>query len=466
MIGRANRPLLDRASKCYFMCHSARKEFYKKFLFEALPVESHLDIFLADHLNTEIFSTTVKDNQDAIDFLTWTLLYRRLTENPNYYNLQGVSHRHISDHLSELVETTFSQLEEAGCVLTQEEEDADEGGVSVELLNPGLISAHYFIKYDTIELFTSSLSESTKLKGLIDILSNAKEFSDIPVRHKEPGILNRLAGHLPVKIESPRFNEPSVKVNILLQAHFSRVVLKPDLRLDQKEVLKQILKLIYGMVDVLTTFGGLKSALCAMELAQMIVQGVWVTDSPLKQLPFFTDEVIERCVGANVNRIEHITDLEDDQRDELLRLTPKQMMKVAEACNRFPDLEVEFQILTEDIVAGEPVSVRVILQREIDEDEELGFVFAPHYPGSQLEQWWIIVGDSKADHLVAVKRTTVQRQAGATITFNAPANLGDFQYTLMIVCDSYVGCDQEYDLPFTVTKLPDHEDAEDDKMED
>lgn len=44
-------------------------------------------------------------------YLTWTLLYRRMTQNPNYYNLQGVTHRHLSDSLSELVEGTLKDLE-------------------------------------------------------------------------------------------------------------------------------------------------------------------------------------------------------------------------------------------------------------------------------------------------------------------------------------------------------------------
>jgi len=446
------------------MCHSARKEFYKKFLFEALPVESHLDIFLADHLNTEVFSTTVNDTQDAIDFLTWTLLYRRLTQNPNYYNLQGVSHRHISDHLSGLVESTLGQLEEAGCVLLQDpEEEETETGVSVEILNPGIIAAHYYIKYDTIELFTSSLSKNTKLKGLIEILSNAKEFSDLPVRHKEAGVLNRMAGHLPVKIESPKFNEPSAKVNVLLQSHFSRTELKPDLRLDQQEILKQILKLLYGMVDVITTFGGLRPALCAMELAQMIVQGMWVSDSPLKQLPFFTTNVIDRCLNEGVTSIAAITELEDDQRDSLLQMTPKQMVKVAEACNRYPDLDIEFQIASETVVAGASVPVRVILERDIDEDEELGFVIAPYYPKAQLEQWWVVIGDQESDTLHAVKRIPVQRQASTTITFAAPEAPGNYKYSLMVVCDSYIGCDQEYDLSFQV-QVP--EDNEEDDADD
>ncbi|XP_009945343.1 PREDICTED: U5 small nuclear ribonucleoprotein 200 kDa helicase-like, partial [Leptosomus discolor] len=143
MVGHANRPLQDDEGRCVIMCQGSKKDFFKKFLYEPLPVESHLDHCMHDHFNAEIVTKTIENKQDAVDYLTWTFLYRRMTQNPNYYNLQGVSHRHLSDHLSELVEQTLSDLEQSKCISIEDEMD-------VAPLNLGMIAAYYYINYTTI----------------------------------------------------------------------------------------------------------------------------------------------------------------------------------------------------------------------------------------------------------------------------------------------------------------------------
>ena len=46
MMGCACRPLEDENSRCVLMCQQTRKDFYKKFLSEGLPIESHLPTHL------------------------------------------------------------------------------------------------------------------------------------------------------------------------------------------------------------------------------------------------------------------------------------------------------------------------------------------------------------------------------------------------------------------------------------
>ena len=70
--------------------------------------------------------------------MTWTYFYRRMTQNPNYYNLGNVTHRHLSDHLSQLVEDTLGDLVNSKCITIEDEMD-------VSALNLGMIAAYYNI---------------------------------------------------------------------------------------------------------------------------------------------------------------------------------------------------------------------------------------------------------------------------------------------------------------------------------
>lgn len=443
MMGRASRPKEDNVSKCVLYCYGPKKDFYRKFLYDPLPVESHLDNFLADPMNAEVVMKTIENKQDAVDYLTWTLLYRRLTQNPNYYNIQGVSPRHLSDHLSELVETTLSDLEESRCITVENDYD-------VHPLNLGMIACYYNIKYTTIEMFNSSLKSSTKLKGLIEILSSASEFELLPIRQGEEKVLRKLGNHLPLKIDNPNYTNPASKVNVLLQAYFSRRGLTADLTADQDYVVENSIRLIQSMVDVISSSGWLTPALASMELAQMITQAVWDSDSILKQLPHFSDDLIQRCKAKDVESIFDLMDLEEKERNQLLKLSDREMQNVAVVANRYPNIELNYEIMDKkSIQSGKNVSVICQMEREIEEDEELGPVHAPFFPKEKAENWWLVIGERKSNQLVSIKRLVLQRQARVKLDFVAPAP-GDHKYMLYFMCDSYTGCDQEYELDFHV----------------
>jgi hypothetical protein len=87
MMGRAGRPQYDRHGVAVIMVHEPKKQFYKRFLYEPFPVESSLPDQVADHFNAEAVAGTIASKQDAVDYLTWTYFFRRLLQNPSYYDL-------------------------------------------------------------------------------------------------------------------------------------------------------------------------------------------------------------------------------------------------------------------------------------------------------------------------------------------------------------------------------------------
>ena len=500
MMGRACKPSNSESGRCYLMCQSVKKDFYKKFLYEALPVESHLNHFLHDHFNAEIVTKTIENKQDAVDYLTWTFLYRRMSLNPNYYGLQGVTHRHISDYLSELVENTLFDLQKSKCITIEDDMD-------ISPLNLGMVASYYYINYVTIEMFSMSLSENTRFKGLMEILSAAAEFEDIPIRHREDTVIRRIYEHCPVKYSNVNFHDSHTKTNILLQAHFSRLQLPPDLEFDQKLILNKIIPLIQAAVDVISSNGWLTTALNCMELCQMCVQAVWNHDSPLKQIPFFTKDVIKRCEDADAGEsVFDIMEMEDDVRNKCLKMNNKQLAEVARYVNRYPNVDLSFEIVDKDeIVAGESVTLKILLERDEEEEDseeesegeegkmdvdgkkskqpkvkpDVGPVIAPYYPGKKDEGWWIVVGDPKTKQLVAIKRTTLQYHSSFKLEFIAPEEPGKYNYTLYLLCDAYMGDDQEYPVKFNVLEGEDDseegseeeeeegsDDAKEDKMDE
>jgi pre-mRNA-splicing helicase BRR2 len=451
MVGLAGRPGQDSSGRCVLLTETGKKEYYKRFLTEPLPVESHLDHFLANHFNAEIVTKTIENKQDAVDYLTWTFLYRRLTKNPNYYGLTGVTHRHLSDSLSVLVEKTLQHLEESHCINVQDEMD-------LAPLNLGMIASHYYIQYYTVDVFSSSIKENTRFKALLSVLAAASEFDSLAVRHKEDHQIAQLAAHLPVKIEQPTWNDPHTKVNVLLQCHLSRRQLPLDLKADQAALLLDVPRLLQACVDVIGSHGWLTPALDCMELAQSVVQAVWARASPLLQVPGFTEPLVKRLQEAGCEGVFDLMELDDKKRNRLLDgFTPAQMSAVARFCNRYPNLEIKFKVEGEDgsnrVTAGSEdggAAVTVTLAR--DEDADLGPVIAPYFPKADKEEaWWVFVGRPEANELLSIKRVVVGKQATVKLEVPAPAQPGKHTYSLYAMCDSYVGADQHFTFELQAT---------------
>lgn len=469
------------------MCHAPRKAYYGRFLHDPLPVESHLDHALADALNSEVCAAgTVASKQDAVDWLTWTLLYRRLARNPNYYGMPGASHRHLSDHLSELVEATCADLVAGRAIAEDDGEGEGGGGGELSPLNLGMVAAYYCVSYATVELMAASLTAKTRAKGLLAVVSAAAEFESLPVRPGDDEAVRRLLAHAPVAVDAePEPGDPHAKANALLQAHLSRAVLpgggaSGELAADQRRVVRDAARLLQAAVDVVASGGWLTPALAAMEMCQMVAQGMWDRDPPLLQLPHIGRAQAQALQAAGVSGVFDLADLDPQAelepllRDKAGLATPEERADVARVCARYPDVSVTTELVGVGgggLEPGVSAAVSVALARDNAEaalDAATGALtpaHAPRFPGRRDEGWWLVLGDPKANRLYAVKRVALAAKAKAKLAFELPPaevllaggaggaggasrqqRPSSLALTLFLMCDSWVGCDQEFEV--------------------
>jgi pre-mRNA-splicing helicase BRR2 len=484
MFGKASRPLEDKTSKGVLMVPAVKREYYKKFLNEALPIESHLQVYLHDAFVSEISTKMIESADDAINWTTFTYFYRRLLANPSYYSLLDTSHEGLSAHLSELVETTLKDLAEFKIIDLDEEDD------SVTPLNAAMIAAYYNISYVTMQTFLLSLSGRTKLKGILEIVTSATEFESIQIRRHEDSLLRRIYERVPVKMAQPSYDSPHFKAFVLLQAHFSRMQLPIDLAKDQEVILTKVLGLLSATVDVLSSDGHI-NALNAMEMSQMIVQAMWDRDSPLKQIPHFTPEVIKAAndsgyvylpsdsyLNANSHDYHSVKDIfefmeamdpsENPNYEALVKRLGLSQSQLAQAANftnsKYPNIELEFDLVDpDDITAGAPAYIKVKITRDVDDEDELAdvdtTVHAPFYPVKKMENWWLVVGDESSKTLLAIKRITIGRSLNLRLEYTVPTP-GEHHLKLFLMSDSYVGVDQDPSFAVTVAEEDEEEESE------
>jgi pre-mRNA-splicing helicase BRR2 len=270
-----------------------------------------------------------------------------------------------------------------------------------------------------------------------------------------------------------------------------------DLATDQEIILTKVLALLSATVDVLSSDGHL-NAMNAMEMSQMVVQGMWDRDSPLKQIPHFTPEVIKAandsgyvCPSTNVDiSTNHhyfcsVTDIFEfmDAMDpsenpnyatlvDRLGLSQTQLAQAAHFTNaKYPNIELDFELEEpEDITAGAPAYIKVKIVRDVDvEDESTDVdttVHAPFYPVKKMENWWLVVGDEKSKALLAIKRVTISRSLTVRLEYTVPTP-GKHELKLFLMSDSYVGVDQDPSFEITVAEgMDEDEDEEEEEGEE
>ncbi|AET38994.1 ATP-dependent RNA helicase BRR2 Ecym_3516 [Eremothecium cymbalariae DBVPG len=445
--GYSNNP-----GRAIILTNSKTKDYYKKFLTEPLPTESYMPFYLHDGFITDIATSIIESKQDCVDWITYTYFYRRIHANPSYYGVKDTSPMGISAYFTEVVQDTLDDLLEASVIEINHSVDEDQQQEADEVISPlngCMISSHYNISFQTMYMFMNSLEKSTKLKSIIETLASALEFENIQFRQEEFTTLSKIHSALPFQYSAGLQQElPAFKVFVLLQAHFSRLKLPAELEMDLNSILGKVIPLLNGIIDILSGDGRL-NVTTAIDLSQMLVQGCWDTDSPLKQIPYFDSEILQKCADHKVETVYDIMALEDEERNSIISLPAIKLNHVAEFVNSYPNIELQYSIdKSASMIANKPKSINVTIVR--DEEPESLIVISSRFPVQKLENWWIFIGEISTKQLYAIRKVSLTKETQSYDLDVTISEVGKHRLTLWCVCDSYMDADKELSFDLDV----------------
>lgn len=511
MMGRAGRPQFDDSGVAVVLVHDIKKNFYKKFLHQPFPVESSMHLCLEEHLNAEIASGTIATKQDAMDWVTWTYLYRRVFMNPSFYGCDDYDEKSVNIFLSRLIDDALGRLVEGACIIEDEVNN-------VASTPYGKISSHYYLKYTTMKTFKNRLvagyNSEEHFSNLLRIMCDAQEFAELPVRHNEDLLNQEFEMQLPVPLsQNPRtlsgfddpkagysYGSPHSKAFLLLQAHLCRIYTLPvsDYVTDTNTVLDQTIRILQAMIDVSVFKGHLHLARGIISLMQCLKQACWINQSCLLCLPHITEAMLvplqssqnselfsKICVSLFplVNLYPSKRGLYDWFQTQFKDLGAEQIKSIVQVVEGLPFCALQVTIASAAdqavkckqgrwfVQAGKEYKIKVtasLLQKEAAATS----MYAPRFHKLQIEGWFLLLGEERKNVLHACKRLSPPEQIAKTKggkagtkrpgvylstvishTFKKDVGAGDadVDFNIYLDSDGYRGLDVVHILRTTVT---------------
>eukprot|EP00928_Gymnodinium_smaydae_P012460 TRINITY_DN14514_c2_g7_i2.p1 TRINITY_DN14514_c2_g7~~TRINITY_DN14514_c2_g7_i2.p1 ORF type:complete len:728 (-),score=133.14 TRINITY_DN14514_c2_g7_i2:1011-3194(-) len=501
MMGRAGRPQFDNEARAVIMVHEPKKNFYRRFIYEPFPVESSLHEQLTDHLNAEIVAKTIKTREEAIDYVTWTYFFRRLTANPAYYDQQAALLEEINfekqkdmlaNYIERLMNKCLDELIRSKCIELKEGVATKAGDIPsacVEATRLGRVASLYYLGHRTVAQFQRTLSrEGLGFVEIMRVLCECPEYDELPVRHNEDKMNAEFAEHCPLEVDLAiqAYDSPHTKAFLLLQAHMWGLPLPiNDYKTDLKSVLDRSIPLLQAMVDISAEEAQLRSTLNLILLLQCLHQASHPWRSSLACLPHFSEKTLATLKGIGIECLPELIEHRNPAQVLMKLALPsadahKEVLQLVQGMPRLR-ARIELRILEpeEEGAAGgdgadgsaepgapkrrkgrlvqEPYRVPPDSELELSvvlhyENMPMKFVHAPRFPKKKTYSWWCILGDTEVDELVSIKKAILPTRARTDrrvyFQFCSPAEeVGEtFTLSLLVMSDSFVGLDQQIDL--------------------
>ena len=298
------------------------------------------------------------------------------------------------------------------------------------------------------------------------------------------------------------------KVLALLWAYLGRVELGDRTLDDEKfEVAPTALALYESFLAIALAFGNTKPLISAVQACQHLIQALPPRSSPLLQLPNMTSAAIQ-AVEKNNNKkhisLQQFMKVSDHVRRKQLvgsgLLTEPQYRVAVQTASQIPAFVVEkafFKVQGErHIIPNSLVSLVVkgriippgthsipavndkdLLDKDLPETTKASqeveekkiqppLAHAPYFARDHSPRWYLFLADSKQGKIAVpppqtpfttFERSIFDEQGKPTFNmqtwkmqFGAPPQVGQYNFVMHLVCDSYVGLDTKIDITLVV----------------
>ncbi|KAF8132804.1 Sec63 Brl domain-containing protein [Boletus edulis] len=273
MLGHAGRPRYDTYGEGIIITNHSELQYYLSLMNQQLPIESQFVSKLADNLNAEIMLGTVRNRDEAVQWLGYTYLYMRMLKSPGLYGV-GVNYQEDNDGL------------------VQKRTD-----ISTEL---GCIASHYYVTHNSMATYNQHLRPTMSTLELFRVFALSNEFELLPVsilqkscqidlqeylkvRQEEKLELAKLLERVPIPVKES-IDEPAAKINVPLQAYISQLKLEGfALVADMVFVQQSAGPILRAMFEICLKRGWAMPARACLALCKMVERRMWGSMTPLRQ---------------------------------------------------------------------------------------------------------------------------------------------------------------------------------------
>lgn len=454
MIGRAGRPQFNEKGFACVYVEGSKKNFYRKYINDAFPLESAFAAVLPEHLNAEVVSNTIKNKQECVDYLTWTYFFRRVVRNPSFYGLPNSSASEVQRFVIAAIDSAVAELKEAGCI----EVDEDEFGLSATPI--GAIGSRYYLKPRSAGTLAKLARESLSMPELFEGICQISEYTDVPVRHTEDEMNSDLNNISPIKLQKADFSTGNTKAFLLYMAYFFDLPLPiRDYATDTKLVLDNSFRIISAFADLCALSKNLPNTLLSVQALQMVSQGRWISQSALANLPGFSDELIAELPQdmqhlCQLQALHAASQLKPKLEKLKNRIQADELKETLSIIAKLPllDIEIDLKKIDSDSQEVDPKSgyrfrggeeARLSLSFTDANKQSSNEVVMKKFAKHKKNSWWILAGLPEINTLLAVKRVDINRSRKIDLQIELPEASRDLGILeIYVMSDSYIGIDQ------------------------